>query len=46
MMLSVEGLREKRTEEGSPYVVAVHVDWGIRAGEREKLQRVEAEGPE
>ena len=28
MMSSVEGLRENRTEEGTPYAVGVHVDWG------------------
>ena len=48
MMPSVEGLRDSRTEEGIPYVVGVHVDWGVRAGERRDCsgQALEAEGPE
>ena len=48
MMPSVEGLRENRTEEGTPYVVGDHVDWGVRAGERRDCSRqaLEAEGPE
>ena len=37
MIPSVQGLREKRTEEGTPYVVGVHV---VVEGRREKrLQR-------
>ena len=28
MMPSVEGLRENRAEEGTPYAVGVHVDLG------------------
>ena len=48
MMPAVEGLRENRTEEGTPYVVGDHVDWGVRAGERRDCSRqaLEAEGPE
>ena len=33
---SVEGLRENRSEEGTPYAVGVHVDWGVVEGRREK----------
>ena len=47
-MLSVEGLRESRTEEGTPYAVGVH-DWGLlRAGERRDCsgQALETESPE
>ena len=40
MMPFVQGLRENRTEEGTPYVVGVHVEWGVVEGRREKrLQR-------
>ena len=31
----VEGLRETRTEEGTPYSVGVHVDWGVVGGREE-----------
>ena len=45
MMPSVEGLRENRTEEATPYVAGVHVDWGVRAGEKRlQLASVEVEG--
>ena len=42
MMPSVEGQRENRTEEGTPYVV------GLRAGERRDCsgQALETEGSE
>ena len=44
-MPSVEGLRENRTEEATPYVAGVHVDWGVRAGEKRlQLASVEVEG--
>ena len=39
-MPSVQGLRESRTEEGSPHVVGIHVEWGVVDG-----QALEVEGP-
>ena len=36
MMPFVQGLRENRTEECTPYVVGVHVEWGVVEGRREK----------
>ena len=50
MMPSVEGLREKRIEEGTPFVVGM--EWGLlkagKSGERRDCsgQALEAEGPE
>ena len=49
MLPCVEGLRENRTKEGTPYAVGVHVDWGLLgAGERRDCsgQALETEGPE
>ena len=43
-MPSVEGLRENRTEEGIPYVVGVHVDWGVVEGRREKRLQLASVG--
>ena len=36
---SVQGLpaRENRTEEGTPHVVKVHVEWGVLEGRREEI---------
>ena len=34
MILSIEGLGKNRTEEGIPYVVGIHVDWGIFEGRK------------
>ena len=42
MMRSVQGLRENRTEEGTPHVVGVHVEWGVV--EEKRLQRASVGG--
>ena len=39
------GCMMSRTEEGTPYAVGVHVDWGVVEGRREtRLQRASVGG--